>query len=132
MIYLRENKIGNEGVKALANALRANSTITTISLRNNNISDEGGMALLEMLDLNDTVTTIDLDVNKIDGNIRSSINLALADNKNAPKGLRLSKCAGCYFVISLLFRRLADSYAIASHGINRGILTSTFHSPLLT
>ncbi len=64
-INLTENNIGDEGAKALAEGLKTNATLTSINLGGNNIGDEGAKALAEVLKTNKTVTSINLLGNKI-------------------------------------------------------------------
>ena len=40
-IYLRGNNAGNEGAKAIGEALKVNTSLTEIDLKDNNIGDEG-------------------------------------------------------------------------------------------
>jgi len=64
-IVLEANLIGNEGTQALAEALKVNTTLTNINLRVNNIGEEGAQALAEALNINTTLTNIDLGINNI-------------------------------------------------------------------
>ena len=59
-IYLYGNKIGDEGGKAIGEALKVNTSLTEIDLRDNNIGDEGGKAIGEALKVNTSLTDIDL------------------------------------------------------------------------
>jgi len=54
-----------KGAKALAEALKMNSTVTVLALAFNNIGDKGTAALAEGLKLNRTITYISLDHNNI-------------------------------------------------------------------
>ncbi|KAF9140378.1 hypothetical protein BGX30_006609, partial [Mortierella sp. GBA39] len=58
---LGNNSIEYERVKALAEALKANSTLTTLYLRRNSIGDNGAKSLAEALKINSTLTTLDLE-----------------------------------------------------------------------
>ncbi len=51
-LYLRWNKIGDEGAKAIAEALKVNAAVTTLYLGSNNIGDEGAIAIAEALKVN--------------------------------------------------------------------------------
>ena len=62
---LHNNFIGPEAATALANALRVNSSITKVILTYNNIENEGATALAEALRVNKTVTSLNLWMNKI-------------------------------------------------------------------
>ena len=42
---LFDNRIGDEGAKALASALRVNGVLTSIDLRRNNLGDKGKKAI---------------------------------------------------------------------------------------
>ncbi|KAK1735826.1 leucine-rich repeat protein [Skeletonema marinoi] len=69
------NGIGNEGAIALADVLKENTTLTTLRLEDNDIGKEGAIALAEALKENTTLTTLHLKNNKI-GNEGA---IALAD-----------------------------------------------------
>lgn len=62
---LSRQELGDEEVKALAEALKANHTVLRLALRNNAISDEGAFALAGMLKENDTLSMLDLANNAI-------------------------------------------------------------------
>ncbi|KAL0243319.1 hypothetical protein GEMRC1_005880 [Eukaryota sp. GEM-RC1] len=64
-VNLRNNSIGVEGARALAEALIVNTYVITINLWNNSIGVEGARALAEALKLNDCVTVINLGYNSI-------------------------------------------------------------------
>ncbi|KAG0046352.1 hypothetical protein BGZ83_008494, partial [Gryganskiella cystojenkinii] len=53
------------GTQALAEALKTNSTLTTLCLQSNSIGDKGAQALTESLLTNSTLTTLDLRHNSI-------------------------------------------------------------------
>ncbi|KAL0228888.1 hypothetical protein GEMRC1_013508 [Eukaryota sp. GEM-RC1] len=63
--YSKRNLIGPEGARALAEALKVNSTITHIKLEDNSIGPEGARALAEILKVNSTITHINLEDNSI-------------------------------------------------------------------
>ncbi|KAL0229348.1 hypothetical protein GEMRC1_013966 [Eukaryota sp. GEM-RC1] len=65
MLDLRCNRIGSEGARALAEALKVNSTIIEIYLDKNSIGPEGARALAEALKVNSTIIEIYLDKNSI-------------------------------------------------------------------
>ena len=65
LIDLGENKIGAAGAKALAQALKTNTSVTKIYLGKNEIGDAGAQVLAEALKINTTLKTIDLTHNKI-------------------------------------------------------------------
>ena len=57
---MNNNKIGDEGGKAIGEALKVNTSLTKIELYNNNIGDEGAKAIGEALKVNTSLTEIDL------------------------------------------------------------------------
>ena len=57
--------IGARGATALAEALKVNSTLTELSLDDNGIGDEGATGLAEALKVNSTLTELSLDDNGI-------------------------------------------------------------------
>jgi Leucine Rich repeat len=74
------NWIGDEGAKALAQALQSNNTVTTIHLSSNQIGDEGAKALAQALQNNNTVTAINLYRNEIGDELLNDINKLLEKN----------------------------------------------------
>ena len=58
------NKIGDEGGKAIGEALKVNTSLTQISLEGNKIGDEGGKAIGEALKVNTSLTEIHLSENE--------------------------------------------------------------------
>src|SRR3990167_5808111 len=64
-IDLRSNKIDAAGAQALAEALKVNSTITTIDLMHNQIGAAGAQALAEALKQKATITRLDLAWNQV-------------------------------------------------------------------
>jgi len=59
------SSIGDNGAQALAEALKMNSTLTTLCLQNNSIGDIGAQALYQELQVNSTLTTLDLWQNSV-------------------------------------------------------------------
>jgi len=59
-VDLNDRKLGDEHVKALADALRVNHTVTEVDLRRNEFGDDGLKALADALRVNHTVTEVDL------------------------------------------------------------------------
>mgnify|MGYP006216105469 CR=1 FL=1 len=53
-------EIGDEGAKALAEALKVNATVETLWLANCGIGDDGAAALAEALRSNTSLTVLDL------------------------------------------------------------------------
>ena len=64
-INLSENRMGQEGIIALAGAIRNNNILRTIDLNNNHIGSEGAVALAGAIQNNNTMHAIDLTDNKI-------------------------------------------------------------------
>ena len=79
-IDLNENPISAEGTQALAEALKTNTTLTSINLECINIADEGAQALAEALKTNTTLTSIYLDSNQIDDEGTQALAEALKTN----------------------------------------------------
>ncbi|KAG0345399.1 hypothetical protein BG005_001315, partial [Podila minutissima] len=77
---LRNNSIGENGTRALAEALKTNSTLTTLGLRNNSIGENGTRALAEALKTNSTLTTLGLRNNSIGENGTQALAEALRTN----------------------------------------------------
>ncbi|WP_425364407.1 hypothetical protein [Candidatus Tisiphia endosymbiont of Mystacides longicornis] len=63
MIYY--NKIGDDGVQALAKTLKINHSLTTLDLYNSQIGDAGAQAIAEALKDNHSITTLYLHTNQI-------------------------------------------------------------------
>ena len=59
------NNIGDEGGKAIGEALKVNTSLTKIDLYENNIGDEGGKTIGEALKVNTSLTEINLNGNKL-------------------------------------------------------------------
>lgn len=59
-LNLSDLKIGNEGAKKLAEALKTNKTIYSLSLIDNQISDEGAQYFLKTIMVNRTLTEIEI------------------------------------------------------------------------
>ncbi|KAL0229422.1 hypothetical protein GEMRC1_014039 [Eukaryota sp. GEM-RC1] len=64
-VNLRDNYIGDEGVRTLADALKVNTAVLRVNLWDNIVDVEGATALAEALKVNSTVTTVDLSSNCI-------------------------------------------------------------------
>lgn len=86
MLDLSSNDIADDGCKALANALKVNTSIKQFRLWDNKlISDSGLMVLSDMLEVNTTLEKLDVPMSadaehrcKIDENLREKRNAALA------------------------------------------------------
>jgi len=79
-LELGGNEIGDEGAKAIAEALKVNAVVTTLVLSNNSIGDEGAKAIAEALKVNAVVTTLYLTVNNIEDEGAKAIAEALKVN----------------------------------------------------
>ncbi|KAL0243318.1 hypothetical protein GEMRC1_005879 [Eukaryota sp. GEM-RC1] len=64
-VNLGSNSIGDVGARALAEALIVNSCVTSVGLQSNSIGDEGARALAEALIVNSCVTSVGLQSNSI-------------------------------------------------------------------
>ncbi|KAF8946564.1 hypothetical protein BGZ47_000162 [Haplosporangium gracile] len=62
---LQHNKVGPHEVQAMAEALRTNSTLITLHLGSNVIGDSGAQSLSAVLKMNSTLITLNLDHNSI-------------------------------------------------------------------
>jgi hypothetical protein len=88
VLDLYGNDIGDEGAQALAAALMNNATLTTLPLDGNNIGDEGAQALAAALMNNATLTTLHLGENNIGDEGAQALATALTRNATL-KALRL-------------------------------------------
>ncbi|CAE7280729.1 NLRC3, partial [Symbiodinium necroappetens] len=79
-ISLESNRIGVEGCKAIAEALKTNSTLISISLESNDIGVEGCKAICEALKTNSTLASIKLGYNNIGDEGAQAISEALKTN----------------------------------------------------
>ena len=73
--------IGDEGAKALAEALRGNTGLRELDLWGNGIGDAGAAALAEALRGNTGLTELGLDFNDIGDAVQDEIDEALAANQ---------------------------------------------------
>ncbi|KAF9960013.1 hypothetical protein BGZ72_008212 [Mortierella alpina] len=80
VLDLYHSSIGNEGVWALAEAARSNSTLMTLDLGSNSIGDIGALALCLILRSNTTLTTLGLRVNSIGNSGALALSQALKTN----------------------------------------------------
>jgi hypothetical protein len=79
-VELSNANIDAEGAAVLANALKVNTSVTTINLWNNAIGAEGAAALADALKVNMLVTTIKLGWNEIHAQGASTLADALKAN----------------------------------------------------
>ena len=82
MLCITNGRIDDDGIKALANALKHNRSVTELLLPNNGISDAGAKALAEMLKDNSSLTTIELGGNKIGDSGAKALAEALDQNRS--------------------------------------------------
>eukprot|EP00667_Euglena_gracilis_P022674 EG_transcript_25336 len=79
-MHLRRNNIGDDGARALRNALEHNSTLQRMDLDGNNIGDDGARALRNALEHNSTLQRMDLDGNNIGDDGARALRNALEHN----------------------------------------------------
>ncbi|XP_066025387.1 NLR family CARD domain-containing protein 3-like [Pocillopora verrucosa] len=80
-LSLRGNGIGNDGAAALGECLKYNKSLTTLNLKWTKISDDGAAALGECLKYNKSLTTLDLSENEI-GDGAAALGECLKYNKS--------------------------------------------------
>ena len=96
-LKLHDNKIGDAGAIAIADALRINGVMTNLNLNSNLIGVEGGKAIAEALKVNSALTGLNLNENQIGDAGASAIadalhvngvvtQLGLRENKIGDKG----------------------------------------------
>jgi hypothetical protein len=76
-VYFHDNGIGSGGAQAIAEALRFNSVLREISLSNNWIGDEGAVAIAEAMEFNSSLQEIEIDDNRFEWTKYNLINQAL-------------------------------------------------------
>jgi len=59
-LRLSYNSVGNQGAVALADAIRVNQSLLTLTLKNNSINDEGLLAMKRALEVNNTLQSLQL------------------------------------------------------------------------
>ena len=72
-IFLGGNEIGDEGGKAIGEALKVNTSLAKFFLYRNNIGDEGGKAIGEALKVNTSLAEIFIYCNKIGDEVAKTI-----------------------------------------------------------
>jgi Ran GTPase-activating protein (RanGAP) involved in mRNA processing and transport len=73
--------LSNQEIKELAEAIKTNSSITTINLCNNNITDDGAKLIAEALSSNRSIIDIELFGNDISDKLTSEIDQLLSQNQ---------------------------------------------------
>ncbi|XP_038618710.1 NLR family CARD domain-containing protein 3 [Tachyglossus aculeatus] len=81
ILHLQKNSIGPIGAKALASALRQNRTLKKLMFSGNGCGNEGSEALAEALKLNQGLITLDLQSNSISNAGIPALTQALCANK---------------------------------------------------
>ncbi|XP_074621745.1 uncharacterized protein LOC141880193 [Acropora palmata] len=79
---LSDNSISDEGVNSLAQALRVNTSLSSLDLSSNSIGDEGANSLAEALRVNKSLSSLDLSWNSIGAEGANSLAQALRVNKS--------------------------------------------------
>ena len=79
-IYLELNNFGAKEAKAIAEALKVNTSLTSINLSTNNIGAEGAKTIGEALKVNTSLTRIGLNTNNIGTGGAEAIGEALKVN----------------------------------------------------
>ncbi|MGH9344386.1 MAG: hypothetical protein ACRD19_11575 [Terriglobia bacterium] len=74
-------RLGDEGARALAQALKVNRTLTALNLAGNRIEDSGARALADALKSNKTLVSLDLSTNGIGEAGACALAEALKDNR---------------------------------------------------
>lgn len=64
--------MGDDGVMALADSLRKNSSLRSLSLNNNQITDKGAGVLSTAFDVNRTVIALSLNLNSVSYKVRAA------------------------------------------------------------
>ncbi|OAQ25001.1 RNI-like protein [Linnemannia elongata AG-77] len=77
---LGDNSVGDNGAQALSEALKTNSTLTTLNLLYNSIGSNGAVALSKALKTNSTLTTLNLGGYLIGDNGAQALSEALKTN----------------------------------------------------
>jgi Ran GTPase-activating protein (RanGAP) involved in mRNA processing and transport len=77
-LNLTAKSIGDDGAKAIAEALKVNTVLTSLSLDDNSIGDDGAKAIAEGLKVNTVLTRLDLDNNSIGNDGAKAIAEALS------------------------------------------------------
>jgi Ran GTPase-activating protein (RanGAP) involved in mRNA processing and transport len=63
-LSLAHNELGDENVKVLANALKHNTSLNTLDVTNTDFGDESAFALTSMLHVNESLKTLHIDHNE--------------------------------------------------------------------
>ena len=79
MLRLKSCGLGEGGGRALAEALRLNSTLKSLDIRLNDMGEGGGRALAETLRLNTRITSLNLWNNDLREEVQSALGQAWGD-----------------------------------------------------
>ena len=79
-LHLGYNSIGHQGANSLAQALRVNTSLSSLELRNNSIGDEGANSLAQALRVNTSLSSLHLGYNSIGHQGANSLAQALRVN----------------------------------------------------
>lgn len=88
-LNLSNNKIGDEGIKYLFEALKTNTSINKIDLKNNNISDVGALHIHDCLLVNNHLTFLNINSNKIDEKLKKQVEVLEKENSQNPKKAKI-------------------------------------------
>ncbi|KAI9139997.1 hypothetical protein BKA69DRAFT_1039607 [Paraphysoderma sedebokerense] len=105
---LRNNKIGPSGVEVLALSLKHNTGLKRLDLRWNNAGLMGGKALVDMLQWNTVITEIELAGNEVSEECSRSISIAL--QKNHSQHAHRSHCRSQAVHLSSTLQALTSSH----------------------
>lgn len=119
---LRSLLIDNEGIEgsiwgakgyycaiALANLLRANETLTSLSIRGSDIKSGGALALIEALEKNRTLKELDISYNELDDEVALAIAKMLDGKDSSLSKLKIIDCKFERQGIAAIARALAKN-----------------------
>jgi Ran GTPase-activating protein (RanGAP) involved in mRNA processing and transport len=108
VLNLQNSRIGEAGLKVLAEGLKVNTTLTTLDLSSNNLKDSGAMTLAELLQITTSLTTVHLADNQIGDMGTAALNVVIASRGN----LQISGVDG------------AERFSSALAAVRRNVTTS--------
>jgi len=71
-VHLNDNKIGDAGAVALADALKTNDSVTEVDLSNNEFGNTGAVAIKAALKASKSLNTVNISGNKLSGGAQLS------------------------------------------------------------
>ena len=94
---MSSNSIGDDGAKAIAEALKVNAVVTTLNLSSNSIGVEGAKAIAEALKVNPVLTKLSLKYNETMGDAgKQAVQDAVKDRSGFELEFELdTSCTGC-------------------------------------